>query len=165
MKQNIYFIGMLFLVFGVAMAYRYYYTAPASKPLSVVIYNDRALLYAQSSVLLPNVVIPVEVAKGIFAVQKGLSGRPSLNADSGMLFLFSAPARHRFWMPNMHFPIDIIWINNERVIDISHDVSNNFNALNPRLYSPKEPAQYVLEVNAGFAQKKGIMIGDTVSFH
>lgn len=64
----------------------------------------------------------------------------------------------------MRFPIDIIWINNGKVVDVSRNASNDFNILKPRFYRPKEPAQYVLEVNAGFAEKKGIVIGDTVLF-
>lgn len=144
-------------MFGVAIIYFYYDAKRAAVAPPPQIFQTPA-------VIINDVVIPVEIAEGMRAVQKGLSGRPSLNAENGMLFLFSSPARYRFWMPDMRFPIDIIWINNETVVDISHDVPNNFNLLNPHFYRPKEPARYVLEVNAGFARKKGIEIGSAALF-
>ncbi len=111
-----------------------------------------------------SVEIPVEVAAGMMSRARGLSGRQSLDEKSGMLFVFSKPAIHSFWMPDMHFPIDIIWINDGKIVDISANVSNDFSLLNPRTYKPSQPAQYVLEVNAGFAEKENIKIGDEVSF-
>lgn len=107
--------------------------------------------------------IPVEVVRDEATRQKGLSGRPSLDEKSGMLFVFDKPAVYTFWMPDMNFPIDIIWINDGKVIDISANVSNDFDPNNPRFYAPSQPAQYVLEVNAGFAENKNIKIGDPVS--
>lgn len=108
-------------------------------------------------------IIPVEIAKGATAVQKGLSGRLSLASDTGMFFIFKNPGIYSFWMPQMHFPIDIIWIADGRVVGIEHEVSNEFNPLHPRTYTPPEPVKYVLEVNAGFANAKGIQIGDAVT--
>ena len=125
-----------------------------------------ALYYARpsSSVLtIGQTRIPVEVVSSDTAVRKGLSGRASLADSAGMLFLFNAPDYYRFWMPDMRFPIDIIWMRDDRVVDISENVSNEFDPQNPRYYIPKEKAQYVLEVNAGFAQKNNIRIGDTVA--
>jgi len=107
--------------------------------------------------------IPVEVANNDASRQKGLSSRTSLDAQSGMLFIFDKPEIPTFWMPNMNFPIDIIWINDNKVIDISPNVSNNFDPKNPRLYSPSQPAKYVLETNAGFSEKENIKIGDPMS--
>ena len=79
-----------------------------------------------------------------------------------MIFVFSKPDKYRFWMPNMHFPIDIIWVNSNPVIGITKNVSNEFDPVNPVFYTPPKPAQYVLEVNAGFAEKNYINIGDKV---
>ncbi len=109
------------------------------------------------------VEIPVELANSIISRMKGLSGRPSLGAKSGMLFIFDKPGIYGFWMPFMKFPIDIIWINDGEVIDISANIPNDFNPINPRVYKPSQPAQYVLEVNAGFSEKENIKIGDEVS--
>lgn len=109
--------------------------------------------------------IPVELAKTPAEVQKGLSGRLSLDQDKGMLFLFSEEGNYRFWMPDMHFPIDIIWIDdNKRIVGVSANVSNEFDPANPKFYSPPSPARYVLEVNAGFVSRTGIKIGNSATF-
>jgi|SRR3989344_2621811 len=111
-----------------------------------------------------NKTIPVEIKQTKEEIKTGLSGRRLLNKDSGMLFIFNAPAIYQFWMPNMHFPIDIIWINQGKIVDISHDVPTDFDPAAPIFYKPQQPAQYVLEVNAGFSADHGIKIGDVVTF-
>lgn len=112
-----------------------------------------------------SVNIPVELARTPAEVQKGLSGRLSLDQDKGMLFLFAKPDTYSFWMPDMHFPLDIIWISGgKKVLGISANVPNDFDPANPKFYRPPSPAQYVLEVNAGFAARAGIKIGDGVTF-
>jgi uncharacterized membrane protein (UPF0127 family) len=108
--------------------------------------------------------IPVEIATSSAAHQKGLSGRRLLDADRGMLFIFSRPDRYRFWMPDMYFPLDMIWIQDNKVVDIDKDVSNEFNPAAPKFYTPSSAVRYVLEVNAGFSMRHGIRIGDAVTF-
>jgi uncharacterized membrane protein (UPF0127 family) len=110
------------------------------------------------------VSIPVELARSSEEVQRGLSGRASLPADQGMLFIFAEPGLYSFWMPDMNFPIDIIWINGGKVVGVTADVSNDFDPADPQYYKPPAPAQYVLEVNAGFAARTGIRAGDAVTF-
>ena len=123
---------------------------------------NRETIVGANVVRFSNTSIPVELAITSKAQQKGLSGRASLSQDSGMLFIFDHPAFYRFWMPDMHFPIDIIWIRDKKVVDISAEVTNAFDPIHPVYYIPREKAEYVLEVNAGFAEKKDIKIGDPV---
>ncbi|MEK7609259.1 MAG: DUF192 domain-containing protein [Patescibacteria group bacterium] len=111
------------------------------------------------------VEIPVEVVKTQAEVEKGLSGRASLDSKRGMLFIFSQPDYYRFWMPDMNFPIDIIWINENQIVGISPDVSNEFDPTNPKFYTPPRPADRVLEVNAGFAVGNDIKVGDSIIFN
>ena len=111
------------------------------------------------------VKIPVELATTSASQQKGLSGRKSLDADKGMLFVFARPDRYRFWMPDMHFALDMIWIQDGKVADIDENVSNDFNPAAPKFYSPSSPVRYVLEVNAGFSLRHGIHVGDAVIFN
>lgn len=106
--------------------------------------------------------IPVEIATTLEEQGRGLSGRASLPASNGLLFTFPRPDYYQFWMPDMNFPIDIIWINNNAVVDITADASNVFNPKKPIFYTPNFPAQYVLEVNSGFAKRNNINIGDPV---
>lgn len=97
---------------------------------------------------------------------KGLSGVESLGENKGMLFVFdkenqSAP----FWMKGMVIAIDIIWINDGKVSQITSNIQPpqpGTKDQDLQLYSPDDPYDYVLEVTAGFSQKKGINVGDTV---
>ena len=111
---------------------------------------------------------PVELALTADEQIQGLSGRLVLEADTGMLFVYEMQRKYSFWMPDMHFPLDIVWIGSDcTVADVT------LNALPPEpgqasqdllLYSPKTPVQYVLEINAGEAEAKGIKAGVGVEF-
>lgn len=91
---------------------------------------------------------------------RGLSGRSALGQDQGMLFVHESSAFYSFWMKDMQFSIDIIWIDeNNTVVDITRNISpDSF----PQSFQPIAPAQYVLEVNAGFADTNSIKIKDVV---
>lgn len=108
-------------------------------------------------------IINVEIAKTNAELKKGLSGRKSLNKNSGMLFVFEKADIHPFWMKNTLIPLDILFIENNIIVDITTlnpPVDNNI----PE-YSPKNPANYVLEVNAGFAEENNIKIGNEVKIN
>ena len=99
---------------------------------------------------------------------QGLSGHPPLADNEGMLFVFENEAKWVFWMKDMLFPLDMVWIDSRcTVVDVTENVPKPEpgQALEdlPR-FSPKTLAQYVLEVNAGTAQRTGITIGDRVVF-
>ena len=106
--------------------------------------------------------IKVDLATTTATFKKGLSGRPSLASDTGLLFIFKTADIYQFWMPDMHFPIDIIWINNGKVVDVDENATNIFDPKHPVFYRPSSAARYVLEVNAGFFKKHGLKIGDKV---
>ena len=90
---------------------------------------------------------------------KGLSGRFFIGDEEGMLFVFREPGYHAIWMKDMLFPIDIAWLDKDfKIIDIEREVSPS---TYPSSFSPQAPATYVLEVNAGFFEEKGISIGNT----
>lgn len=93
--------------------------------------------------------------------QKGLGYRDSLADNRGMLFVYDHPEQHRFWMKGMRFPIDIIWIENKKIIDISANVPISDDVILPT-YAPKLPVSQILELNAGTVDRLGIKIGDTV---
>ncbi len=109
--------------------------------------------------------IPVTLATSTDDVKKGLSGRTSLAMEEGMLFMFPAPYRYRFWMPDMQFPLDIIWIDGEKkIIEITKNAPPLPDKTKPVFYQPHKPAQYVLEVNAGFSDQHLLAPGDQVIF-
>lgn len=106
-------------------------------------------------------VFKVEVLKNEWELEKGLSGRKSLAKESGLLFSFPSPNNYGFWMKGMKFPIDIIWIDDGKIIDIKKNAPVPLTQ-NYETYTPVAPARYVLEVNAGLSEKYGFMAGDEV---
>lgn len=128
-----------------------------------VVRNKSSLTNSSSQVLpvikINNVSIEVELAKTPEQQTRGLSGKATLPENQGMLFLYDKPGFYSFWMKDMQFPIDIVWIGaDQKIVDISKNKSpESF----PKTFQPQQPAQYVLEVNAGFADRNNITIGDT----
>lgn len=112
------------------------------------------------SLIINNIIVTAEIAASDSQKTMGLSGRNSLPEDRGMLFVYDAPAAEYFWMKDMRFPIDIIWIDkNFKIVYIADNVQpDSF----PSKFSSPKPAQYVLEVNAGFTEKNNIKIGDEI---
>ena len=98
--------------------------------------------------------------------QQGLSGRESMPQDSGMLFVFEEERVLHFWMKEMHFPLDIIWIDARcSLLEVAANVPPPYagNDDIPRVHSPS-PARFVLEVNAGEAARNGLQAGDQIEF-
>lgn len=92
---------------------------------------------------------------------QGLGGRPSLPADEGMLFVFPEHGQYEFWMKDMRFPIDIIWMDDTgKVIYIVPALSPD---TYPQAFGPAAPSRYVLEVPAGFATAHQVRIGDSAT--
>lgn len=117
----------------------------------------------KSSLRIGTLSIPVEIARTDAERARGLSGRMVLPENEGMLFVFERAGMYQFWMPEMRFPIDILWIENGKVVGITPNISNEFDPKNPMIYSPPSPVRSVLEVNAGFAEKHGIRLEDAVA--
>jgi uncharacterized membrane protein (UPF0127 family) len=107
-------------------------------------------------------VIEVEISQTLTQLQKGLMYRDRLDENSGMLFVFSSEERHGFWMKNMNFSLDIIWINSEfKVVDIARHVLPCYEG--PcQVHTPSSFARYALEVPAGFTLENNIQIGQWI---
>jgi len=94
----------------------------------------------------------------------GLMFRKELKTDQGMLFIFEKEDNHSFWMKNMEFPLDIIWINkNKEVVFIRENVQPCLKDKCEKI-EPDEKASYVLELTAGKVGKIGIKKEDKVIF-
>ncbi len=109
-----------------------------------------------------NATVRAEVAETIGQHERGLSGREKLGENEGMLFVFGTPDRYPFWMKEMRFPIDIIWINGGKVVDITRNLPSPLSGEIPASAFPSVPVTHVLEVNAGFTDLQGITIGDEI---
>lgn len=105
--------------------------------------------------------ISLQIANTDAAREKGLGGRQTLPADKGMIFVFSQAGKQCFWMKDMRFPLDMVFVSHaKQVVRIQPDVS-------PKTY-PKsfcaERTQYVIELNAGNAKALGIHTGQKLNF-
>jgi uncharacterized membrane protein (UPF0127 family) len=96
---------------------------------------------------------------------KGLSVKDRLGENEAMLFVFDNEAEHSFWMKNMKFPIDIIWLDSDKtIVHIEHNLQPcSFELLCPT-YKPNVESLYVLETVGGFAEKYDIVKGTMVEF-
>ncbi len=103
----------------------------------------------------------VEVAKTDQQTKKGLSNRPNLGPNNGMLFVFSKAYKADFWMKNMNFPLDIIWLRQNKIVGFSLNLPPEGDRPQ-HIYSAPEPVDMVLEVPAGYVQKHQLEIGDTI---
>ncbi len=103
------------------------------------------------------------LAKTPQQIEKGLGGFKKLEQNQGMLFLLGEKRVYSFWMKDMLFPLDIIWIDNDKIVDIDKNVQTGDQS-NLTVYKPPTPVNFVLEVNSGFSDKYGIKLGDKVVY-
>lgn len=153
MKKSLAAIAVIFFLFGCAAQ------APPINKLNET----------QATELLENILCInshcIEIERAVTPQQqsRGLMFRESLCNECGMLFVFGGETMQGFWMKNTLIPLDMIWINAEKkIIGITTAVPCTANPCT--VYNSPAPAKYVLEVNAGFAQAKGIKAGDTAEF-
>lgn len=94
--------------------------------------------------------------------EHGLSGKTALAPDEGMLFLFPEDTMRSFWMKDMHFPIDIIWIDGDwTIVGIQkHATPESY----PTIYPSPMPVRRVLEVPSQSYDLQTFRLGDTVKF-
>lgn len=105
--------------------------------------------------------IAVEIADGPQERARGLMFREGLGDGEGMLFVFERDGFHPFWMKNMHFPLDIVWLDSDgRVVYLETNVPPCLGPPCP-LYVPMAPARYVLEVSANSAR---VGLGDMIAW-
>jgi uncharacterized protein len=106
--------------------------------------------------------IKVELASTSEKQEKGLSGREKIGENEGMLFIFENSGIHLFWMKDMNFPIDIIWLNKEKKIVFLKE--NVLPTTFPESFSGEKDSKYVLEVFAGFSKKNNLKLGEVAQF-
>lgn len=118
-----------------------------------------------AQVVIDGTPINVALSTTTAEIDQGLQNRPTLATNDGMLFIFNSAKIYQFWMPNMSFSLDMIWIGSDmKVVDISRDAPPLPDPTKPVWFRPSSPAQYVLEVNANYAAEHNINIGDSVQF-
>lgn len=105
--------------------------------------------------------IKVEIADSEPLRRQGLMHRTRMEKNTGMLFVFDHPDRVMFWMKDTPLPLDILFLSaDQKVLYIEEQTVPLSTAI---ITSPRE-VKYAIEVNAGFCQKNGVRIGDSVLF-
>lgn len=127
--------------------------------------SQNLAINSQTYVMINDTKIKIELADDSTKRAKGLGGRSSLASDSGMLFSFPKTGNYSFWMKGMKFPIDIIWINGLKVVDLIRGATPPPPGAPDQeipIYLSNQPFDKVLEVNSGFAESHGIKVGDQI---
>jgi len=144
--------------------------------IAVFIYVDRNPIIASSILLnknpansarvcLKDLCLDVEIASTPEEKARGLMYRDSLEDGKGILFLFDSESRHGFWMKNMKFPIDMIWVNSDREIVYIERSVPPCREEPCTVYRPSGKAKYVLETRANFTGDNGIGVGTGVRIY
>jgi uncharacterized protein len=121
--------------------------------------------YRQVNVTVNGLVLVADIAATDEQRTKGLSVKDRLAENEAMLFVFDNEAEHTFWMKNMKFPIDIIWIDTEKtVVHIEHNLQPCSSELLCPTYKPIDDSLYVLETVGGFAERHDIIKGTRADF-
>lgn len=119
--------------------------------------------YPQTTVTINDYQLVVDEAITDEQQTRGLAVKKQLAEDQGMLFMYDHEQPLAFWMKDMRFPIDIIWLDGQkRVVHIEQNLAPCLPNRDCPSYLPTENAQYVLETVAGFTQKHHVVIGQTV---
>lgn len=133
--------------------------------LAILSYNyvEKNLSQKISKVQFKSAAFLIEEVYGLKERQLGLSFRESLNIQDGMLFKYDADQISEFWMKDMNFPLDIIFINSQfKVTEIAENLQPCSNIC--EVYTPKIPYKFALEINASLSEKYDIRIGDSATF-
>ncbi len=122
-------------------------------------------------------VLDVQLVTSETDMQQGLSGRRELPQNAGMLFQFNTPQSGGFWMKDMNFNLDFIWVASSTVVGFTPNVpapvkdqrsakdeGSRIKDNSPLLpvYYPPLPVDTVIEVNAGWTEKNNIKVGDVI---
>jgi uncharacterized membrane protein (UPF0127 family) len=110
---------------------------------------------------LGGIAVTAEIAADAEEQRRGLSGRRGLAPDAGMLFPVYPPARPDFWMKEMNFPLDFIYLSGGRVVEIKENI---LPASFPGFFRPAEDVDAVLEMSAGWAAARSVRVGDSAAY-
>lgn len=118
--------------------------------------------YEQKNLQIGEKIVKVDISDSDCKRTLGLSNREMLEKDSGMLFIFPEIGNYGFWMKDMNFSIDILWIDEKfNVVGIERRVSSS---TYPEIFGKKYLAKYVLELSSGFSEKNNIEVGNKIIF-
>ena len=158
-------VVLLMVIFGILYFYHKKDNLTEINSAQLLKYPDHSLLLAQfysDSGQVKSLKIQVELVNTGPSIERGLSGRTELGAD-GMLFVFSQEHIPSFWMKEMQFDLDFVWLRGGQVVELTANVL----APEPDIplselptYSPAEPVDWVLEFPAGSIDQWQVELSD-----
>ena len=153
-------LGLGILLMALFFSSMYGFRCLATKVCDSIIVDK--IIRHDVTILMPKGALEVEVADTQASRELGLSGREKMGDDEGLLFIFNEPGRYGFWMKDMNFSLDMVWINqNGIVVDIERNVTP-VSYKEKKTYINQSEASYVLEMNAGLAERFGLYLGSKV---
>jgi hypothetical protein len=160
-----------FIIFTIVISYIIYGSVSYGlSKLRVYSYNDPSVYTAGNTVYLKMVNIVcgddnkfnTYIAKSDSDREKGLSVFNKIKSNEAMIFSFDTSDKYSFWMKGMKFPIDIVWLDQDKkIVDIKNDVAIS---TYPELFTPNTQSLYVLEFNAGTVNNSNLKIGEVCEF-
>ena len=163
MKQKILSTIILFLILFVLffiIFLKLYNEKKQNINTTIETYQTICGKYARGEIKIDSKNLSVGIADDNCKQNLGLSGKISLADDTGMFFVFKMPGNYGFWMKDMNFPLDIVWMDdNFGIIGIEKALATS---TYPNIYGKKYFAKYVLEIPAGYSDKNNIKIGDKI---
>jgi len=118
----------------------------------------------KSSAVINGHLFSITIAKTEKEKEIGLSNTSTLAKDQGMIFIFDKPDYYAFWMRNMKYPLDIIYISKGKIVSIAENVKNPNNPSIPLpVYRPSQVVDTVLEINGGLSESYHFTPGSNVS--
>lgn len=156
--KTILLLGGLFVFMILVSAFLYIRISHVLKDSQVAVPSLGQVKLPEKIIRIGTVELIVEVARTNESRMSGLSNRPVLEQGKGMLFEFDQDDRYSFWMKEMKFPIDIIWLDSD--FKVVYVVNKAEPDSYPNLFTPTTLARFVLEVPAGFVETNNISIGN-----
>lgn len=153
-KQAMIAIALVCITAGLGILYAYVTNQTPTKPKQMNATQHAYLQTADRCLLLAVAATPNQR-------RRGLSDYDSLDDNEGMLFIYDQPGNYGFWMKDMDFAIDVIWLDEDyEVVTVKRNLSPSSY---PNTFYPTKPAKNVIEVASGTAQTLKINPGDRLN--
>ena len=137
------------ITFGIGAIIGFYMFLPETPFMHAVMqYNDHSF--------------PVLVADTNATRSRGLSGRTALDPYAGMVFVFQHNAVRQFWMKDMRFPLDVLWIRKNEVVGLARGVAPYTPEGEITRFRSEKAVDMVVETYAGFIEQNGLKMGDRI---
>ncbi len=159
-RNRLVYLFLLILFVGLLISLPLIFSKSKLSSCPIAIQTKESGKVAFADTYTPETCIKLELADTSAKRVAGLSGRPSMGVDQGMLFIFDEPGNHCIWMKDMKFAIDIVWIDENKIIT---DIKKNTKPETyPESFCPSKNAKYVIELNNGVAEQAKLEVGKQI---